>query len=80
MSTTIPAETPLVREQLDPLRCSCGRDHDEVVISQRCHPGASSFVSYNRHTGHVTAECAVCRAPVVTLCIASENDASQMVN
>lgn len=80
MADRLPATVPLVREQLDDLRCNCGREHDAVVINQRCHPGASCFVSYNRFTGHATAECAVCQAPVVTIAVASKSDQSQAVN
>lgn len=77
MVTTIPKNTPLVKEHLAGLSCPCGRDHD-FIFSPLCHLDAPVMASYNKHTGILLVECSICGDTVVRIAVASREDASQI--
>jgi hypothetical protein len=79
MVTLIPVGTILMREHLADIRCACGRDHD-FVFSPVCHVDAPMVASFNKHTGVLSLDCAVCSKLVAKIAVASLDDASQMVN
>lgn len=60
---------PLLKGNLDQVsRCDCGHcvaEHEKFYLQSRCHPNAPLWVFYQRGTGLLSVECAVCRRLIV---------------
>jgi hypothetical protein len=65
----------LTQRQLDDMQCAnpdCAHEHDPTLyLTQRCHPGAGTQVSYSRENGTLRVECAVCRKRIALVLVAA---------
>jgi hypothetical protein len=63
----------LLRHQLDLMQCddpACAIAHERVYLHSRCHPEIPVFVYYDRPTGNIVAECALCGEQIVEISVA----------
>jgi hypothetical protein len=63
----------LTRKDLDAAECGApGCDHKEhrLYLVGICHPGAPTKTLYDKSTGELVIECAVCEAPIVSIAVA----------
>ncbi len=60
---------PVGRDQLDTLSCPCGQEHD-FQFSPACHPGMPVFGYYDKATGVLKLECAVCGEVTIKISVA----------
>lgn len=50
----------LTRADLDTMRCANGCDDHPLFLHARCHMDADLTVAYDRETGTLIVQCAVC--------------------
>jgi len=63
----------LLRHQLELMRCDdpdCKIEHQRVYLHSRCHADTPAWVYYDRPTGNIVAECALCGEQIVEIRVA----------
>jgi len=64
---------PLKKEDLDKLKCPCGKAscEDPVYLNAKCHMEGDLWARY--FDGVLTLVCSVCERPIVEIAVAGES-------
>ncbi len=62
----------LFKEDLDHLKCPCGRPgcEDKMILHSKCHPREPTWVDY--FNGEITVRCARCNQVIGVIAVAAK--------